>query len=143
MEIRDLLISLAVTAFNHQYNKRLLFNDFDIRSIQPHSNSVLAYELESTRFDDFLRLRIYLNISNVNSVSRYRLENDSSNHSNELGDEIFVSDGTIDRYFIKEKNIQQFINLGSDITRLEVYLTNDNEVLITDDGEYLLLEYGV
>lgn len=142
MNEREFLIFLAIQQYNYQYNMHLTIADCDVMSIQPGVGSELGYEVTTVRLDDYVRLRIYLNIEDRDMLAPYTLDNSEGTATAKLGDEVFVAYGKVDRCHIYDNNYK-FRWLGNDIGRLNILLTEDGAPLITEDGGYLLLEDGV
>lgn len=136
---KQFIIQFALQKFNHQYNRSIKVEDCDAKSIQPNRFSVQAYEIFSVRLDDFLRLRLYINLSKVDKLGSYRLEVDGSEAVNQLGDEVYVATGTLDRYYY-ESGLYKFPWLGEDVTLWNLSLSEEGDGLITEQGEYIVLE---
>ena len=141
MTEREFIIALAVNAFNQQYNASLLVENFDVKSIQPNQFTTLAYEVYTVRFDDFVRLRLYLNFDQYDSIGNYRLEVDGSEGIGVLVDEVYVATGIVDRFY-KESGLYKFNWLGQDITSWDIFLTENEEALLTEIGDYFIEETG-
>ncbi len=136
---KQFIIQFALQKFNEQYQRSIKVEDCDARSIQPNRFSVQAYEIFSVRLDDFLRLRLYINLSKVDKLGRYRLEVDGSEGVNRLGDEVYVATGTLDRYYY-ESGLYKFPWLDEDVTLWNLSLSEEGVGLITEQGEYIVLE---
>lgn len=139
MNEKQFIIQFALQRFNKQYKRKLKLKDFDAKSIPPNRFSQLAYEIFSVRLDDYVRLRLYLNFHRYDNVGPYRLEVDGTEGVGVLGDEVYVCHGTIDRFYV-ESGTYKFAVLEQDITLWNLLLTEDGDGLITEDGEYILLE---
>ena len=142
MTEREFLIFLAIQQYNYQYNMSLSVAGCDVRSIVPGIGSELGYEVTTVRLDDFVRLRIYLNIEDRDQLAPYTLDNSEGTATAKLGDEVFVAYGKVDRNHIYDDNYK-FRWLGNDLSRLKILMTEDDTPLITEDGDYILLEDGV
>lgn len=139
---RNFIINLAVTAFNVQFGFNYNPIDFDVVAIPENTNSHCGFEIYTTRFDDYLRMRLYCNFGSVNTVGTYRLNVDTSIIAG-LGDEVFVADAVLDNEFLYSGS--NFIRmscpeLGADISRLQIMITEDEIQLTFEDGEDILLE---
>lgn len=140
MTEREFLIQLAVNAFNAQYGKHIEAINCDIKSIQPNQFSTLAYEVYTVRMDDFVRLRMYLEFNNYDSLGRYRLEVDGSAGTGVLTDEVYVVSGYVDSYY-RDSGLYKFGWLGVDITTWGIIMVEDDVALVTEDtGDYIILE---
>jgi hypothetical protein len=129
---------MAVLKFNQQFGRHIKYTECDIFSIDAGVNSDIAYEIITNEENDFVRLRMYLSFSrSENYVTNYRLYEDETFRTDELGDELWVSKGVVD------KNLYPFkwITKGSVITEGDnISLENDNGFLLLESGDYLLLE---
>lgn len=139
MNEKQFIIQFALHRFNRQYNRKLKLQDFDAKSITPNRHSQLAYEIFSVRLDDYVRLRMYLSYHRYDQIGPYRLEVDGSLGTGVLGDEVYVCQGTIDRFYI-ESGTYKFAVLEEDITLWNLTLSEDGDGLITEGGDYILLE---
>lgn len=139
MNEKQFIIQFALQRFNQQYNRQLQVIDFDAKSITPNYTSQLAYEVFSVRLDDYVRLRMYLTYHTYDNIGPYRLEVDGSLGTGVLGDEVYVCQGTIDRFYV-ESGTYKFAVLEEDITLWNLTLSEDGDGLITEGGDYILLE---
>lgn len=136
---KEFIIQFAIRHFNQQYHHNLLVADCDAKSIQPNQFSSHAYEVFSVRLDDYVRMRLYLSFSTFDNLGPYRLEVDGSEAVNQLGDEVYVCSGTIDRYYY-ESGMYKFPWLNEDVALWNLLLNEDGDALLTESGEYILLE---
>lgn len=94
------LRELAVREFNFQYKRNIDPALCTIKSIAAGYGCSHGYEITTNQTDDHLRLRLYFTLAEMDSFLPYRLETDSSMIQGELGDEIYVTIGTINQYYI-------------------------------------------
>lgn len=139
MKEKQFIIQFAIQRFNRQYKRKLRIQDFDAKSIPPNRFSEKAYEVFSVRLDDYIRLRIYLTFSKHDKTGPYRLEVDGSEGTGVLGDEVYVCQGTVDRYYL-ESGLYKFDALEEDVTLWNLALSEGDDALITETGDYILLE---
>jgi hypothetical protein len=133
------LTTLAVNAFNEQYQKSFTPNDFCIFSITPAPGFHLGYEIVSVRDGDFLRLRIYLNIGKCDQLSKYRLEVNHPSYENALGDEVYVALGEIDNYY-KDSGMFKFNSINTCGILLNVLTDETGDPFTDEQGEYFVME---
>jgi len=141
MNEKQFIIQLAVAKFNQQYNRSLDYSDFDAMSIPNNIYSNLAYEVFSVRMDDYVRLRMYLTFDNVDILPNYRLEVDNTTVIGALGDEVFVTFGTIDRYY-RDSGLYKFQTMYKDETLWDILICENDEVLSLESDEMIILEDG-
>lgn len=95
----------AVSKFNEQYNKKLPYTSFCIRSIPASFDSVVGYELLSLITTDNLKLRIYLDVREHNELRNFRVENIINTEGNlTLVDEVYVAMGSLGKSFLKSND---------------------------------------
>lgn len=102
MNEKTFIISMALDKYNSQFGTKFQAKNFEIFSIDPNIYYEKAYEIYSTRVDDYLRLRVYFNISDKDFLGPYRLEVTGPAQTAGLGDEVFVAIGTFDKYYLDE-----------------------------------------
>lgn len=93
------LITLAVNSFNEQHGRAIDPAQCTIYSIAPNYGKTYGYEIVTIATGDNLRLRIYLDLGGLDSLNTYRLEVDTSYIEGALGDEVYVSLGTVSSYY--------------------------------------------
>ncbi len=138
MTEKEYLISLALLYFNQQIGTSIQVRDCDVRSIPTSSDYDRSYEIWTIRTDDHLRLRIHMRFAHEDSLGRFRLESDGSTYIGTLGDEVYITTGTIDRYYVQE-GIYRFNTLTDDVAKMGVLLIEEGYALATEQGEFLLL----
>ena len=137
---REFLIMLGVKRFKQQYGIDIPISDCDVRSIQPNERYELGYEIQTTRFDDFFRIRLYFDLAQETKLVPLRLENEQNIvGTGNPDDELYVTYGTVDRYF-KVEGIYRFRWLEEDITRYDVILSEDGIAITSEDGELITEE---
>lgn len=142
MTEREFIIQLAVNSFNQQYGRNVQFTDCDVKSILPNQFSLFAYEIFTVRFDDFVRMRLYLDFGNYDVIGNYRLEVDGSAGVGVLGDEVYVASGFVDRYY-KESGLYKFNWMGEDQSTWDIFLMENGDSFVTEDtGDLFILETG-
>jgi len=139
MTEEQFLIAMAVDKYNYQYSKSFQYGLFDIKRIPNNQNSSFAFEVFASVMNLDLRLRIYLEIRAIDGLSDYRLEVDSSDHTGELGDEVFVAFGSVDSYYI-QNHIYNFNTPLIDYLGTDLLITEYEEIFAYEDGTYILLE---
>lgn len=131
---KDFLISLAIGQFNRQFGKNLQIADCEIRTIPVRYSAHRSYEVYTSRNDDNVRLHIHMSFGGRDGVRPYTLQVDGTqNGSGVLTDEVYVSVGDIDPYYVNE-GIYKFLPLNS--------TSNMNNFLLMENGDPILLENG-
>ena len=136
---KEFLISIALLQFNLQFNRKFLVDECDIVSLPANSYSDRGYEVTTIRLDDLVRMRIYVTFDSEFHASPYRLDNTGLEMRGALGDEVYVSDIKIPRYYI-DQGIYKFRTLTPDYTLLPVFLTEAGMPFLTENFLYLLPE---
>ena len=93
---KTFLKRLAFNHFNNQKGERFDEELFDIRSITPLGGYNLGYEIAAQKCDETFRLHLFLNIGRSDVLSPYILKLSDPAINGALGDEVFVTTGTID-----------------------------------------------
>lgn len=122
---KQFLINLAISRFNEQYGRDIDPTTINIKSISPNYGSDLGYELQTLRKTDYLRLRMYLSFSRVDGVMPYRLEVDKTFIPDALGDEIFVTKGSVNRYY-QDAGIYKFRWIAPDVSTVDYFETYEH-----------------
>lgn len=134
------LIKLAIDHYNLQFSTSIPYEDVAMFSIPPNVNTDLGYEFYTTWYGDNFRLRLYLVYGANTGLSPYRLEVDNTFEPNRLGDEIFVTLGTMDSYY-KDNNVYKFNWIFEDESIINsILLTEDGNPILTEDGSFILIE---
>lgn len=133
------LITLALKAFNDQYQKSFTAQDFCIFSITPAPNTDLGYEIVSITDQDFLRIHIYLSFGKLDQLHKYRLEVNYPSYSGTLGDEVYVATGEVCQYY-KDTGVYRFNPINTCGILLNVFTTEDGEPLVDESGDYFVIE---
>lgn len=94
------LIGLAVSRFNEQYGRSIDPAGCTIFSIDPNYGEDYGYEIATIATGDNLRLRIYFSLQHLDNLNPYRLEVDTTLIEGALGDEVYVSLGTVNSYWL-------------------------------------------
>lgn len=89
------LKELALREFNFQFGTKFKHTDCIIYSVKPPTGFRLGYEIDTCRCEDRRRIRIYLNLSNTDSMGYFRLTV-APEFKKGAGDEVWVSQGSID-----------------------------------------------
>lgn len=132
------IIKLALKGFQEQYGVVLQPENFNVQSLPNNQFSDRAYEVYSISDADFLRLRLYLTFDRKDSKAAYRLEVDGSDHTNELGDEVYVSEGFVDQFYYLQ-GINRFLPLDPQ-TDVALSLASESDDIITsEDGDSILV----
>lgn len=136
---KEFLLLLALHQYNLQYKKRFKPEDCDIFSVEPHYKTQLGYEIRSRILTDFFKIRVYFNFSDRSMVNPYRLEVNKTFQVNQLGDEVYVTTGTIDRYY-QDAGIYKFRWIEGDaITDTPFALMNGMAFKLMGGGNLLLV----
>lgn len=93
---KDFLKEMLIVPFNFYKGTKLKRDDVNIRSILPVPGYRLGYELTTKRRDDYFKIKAYLNINRGDSLTPFELQLEGATRLGELGDEVFVTYGTID-----------------------------------------------
>lgn len=133
MSFSQYLINLAVEKYNLELKENKDPSDFNIRPIPLNIRTNLACEVFTKREDDFLRLRLYLVFSDITQLIPYKVEVDRSDSISDLTDEVYVTTGDINFYYV-------LLNIG----RLMCNVGGGSPPPPPDPiiGFYLLLEKG-
>lgn len=139
---REFLITIAVRLFKSQYGRDIPVENCDVRSITASQRRALGYEIVTTRFDDFLRLRLYFDFGDETKFVSYRVENVQGQLGpTKLDDEVYVAYGTVERYY-KTEGIYRFRWMTEDINRYDVILDEGEAPVLSEDGEFIVAEGG-
>lgn len=141
---KQFLIGLALRKFNEQYSRNIQVADCDIASIPLRFGFQRSYEINTVRTDDNLRLHMHIRFEGKDGLSNYRVEVDSvltqfAISTGTLTDEVYVSTGTIDPYYLNN-DIYKFRLMNESALDNPVILIEDNFSLLLEDGFELLLE---
>lgn len=132
------IIDLALKGFQEQYGVVLQPEDFEVQSLPNNQFSDRAYEVFSKSDADFLRLRLYLTFDRKNSKAEYRLEVDGTDHTNELGDEVYVTENFIDSFYYTS-GFNRFLPLDPQNDLALSLASESDDILLSEDGESLLV----
>lgn len=130
---------MAIREFNFQYHKKIDPTLCDIKSISPGYKCSHGYEIESLREGDNFRIRLYFNLGDNDQLLPYRLETDDSFSKGSLGDEVYVTIGTINQYYV-DSGEYRFRTLSSVEDETNMLHFMNGEVFQTIDGR--ILEYA-
>lgn len=133
----DFLKSLAVNNYNKQYSKSFNISDFCVTSIDAITGFKYGYEFNTMVDDDFVRLRMYFNLTQRDYLSPYRVEVNYPSQTGSLGDEVYVCIGEVDRYYL-DSNQYKFRSI--DTCGVNFLLFEDGEIFETEAGEPILFE---
>lgn len=136
---KDFLIGLAILQFNLQFKKKFLVEECDIVSIPPNSYSDRGYEVTTLRMDDLVRMRIYVTFDVEFNSSAYRLETTGEEVRSALGDEVYVADIRVPRYY-KDTGTYKFRTLLQDFTKLPIFLAENGVPFLSEGYLYFLPE---
>lgn len=140
---KKFLIELALHEFNQQYQKNIKAEDCAIRSIKPAYGAKYGYEIDTVRTDDYVRLRMYFNLEGINKFKPYRLEVDKTLAPGQLGDEVYVTIGTVNHYYL-DAGIYKFRWMNEDLSRYKFLMYMSGNVIQTVNSGYLkLINQGV
>lgn len=131
---REFLIQLAVRQFNYQYKKQIDPTRCGVKSIRGNYGCTFGYEVDTIRENDHLRIRVYFNLLNQDSFEPLRLEVDDTFTTNELGDEVYVMIGTVNRYYI-DSGTYKFRQIQEDPSRFEYMYIMDGDLFEYMSGE--------
>lgn len=135
------LKKFAVSKFNEQYNKKIPYTSFCIRSIPPSFDSVKGYELLSLITTDNLKLRIYLDIRDHNELRNYRVENIINTEGRlTLVDEVYVAMGSLGKEFIKNNDYKLDWMIGDCILNTYYLLMENGDKISLENEEGCLLQ---
>ncbi len=133
----DFLKSLAVNHYNRQYSKKFNIQEFCVTSIAPITGFKYGYEVVTMRQDDFLRLRMYFNLTERDFLSPYRVEVNLPHYNNDLSDEVYVCIGEVDRFYL-DSNRYKFRSI--DTCGVNFLLFEDATIFETEDGDPIVFE---
>ena len=138
---KNFIKTLVVNAYNSQRGRNMSSNDFDMKAIPRNQNSDCAFEVFTSKEDDWLRLRIYASFSSVNLIGPFRIEEEQIASKIGPGDEVLVADAFLDREFFYNDNnyIRRLVEVeGMDIG--DALLLESGEPFLMEDGTLFLLE---
>ena len=127
------LRDIAVREFNFQYHRDIDPILCTIKSIVGGYGCTHGYEIESMREGDHLRLRMYFNLGDLDQFLPYRLETDKSFATASLGDEVYVTIGTINQYYV-DSGTYRFRTLNTTTSDDKAIHFMNGEVLQYTDG---------
>lgn len=140
---KEFLIELALHQFNLQYKKNIKAEVCAIRSIKPGYGAKYGYEIDTIRTDDYVRLRMYFNLEGINKLKPYRLEVDKNFVPGQLDDEVYVTVGTVNPYYL-DAGIYKFRWINEDLSRYKFLMYMNGNVVETQNSGYLkLVNQGV
>ena len=134
------LIKLAIDKYNSQFGTNIGYDAVRIRSIEPNANTDLGYELVTNVLTDNLRLRVYFIYGTADILYDYRVEVDRSFYQDRLGDEIFVTLGTINTEYLTSGTFKFHWISVDDSVPSNAILSEIGSPIITEDGIYLVME---
>lgn len=112
--------------------------DFGIYSVPPAFGYKYGYEIYTRRLDDHVRIQLHFNITRHDNLSPFELQLTLPEYDGTLGDEVWVTKGTIDdAYFQYQGYKLSWVEFDS--AELPVILQADNTPLLLVDGGYLIL----
>ena len=130
---------MAIREFNFQYHKNIDPDLCNIKSIRGGYGCKYGYEIVSLREGDNLRLRMYFNLGDNDQLLPYRLETDNTFAQGSLADEVYVTIGTVNQYYVEsgEYKFRTMTTSAEDSTKTMTFM--NGEVFETmDEG---ILEY--
>lgn len=139
--MKSFIKTLVVNAYNAQRGRVMSSDEFDMKAIPRNQNSDCAFEVFTSKEDDWLRLRIYASFSSVNLIGPFRIEEEQSISKVGAGDEVLVADAFLDKEFFYNDNnyIRRLVEVeGMDIG--DALLLESGEAFLLEDGRTLLLE---
>ena len=137
------MINLAVDKFNSQYGLNIDPDECTIVSIRSNYGCTYAYEIDTNRTDDALRLRMYFNLLNQDGLGDYRLEVDETFLKDQLGDEVYVAIGTVNSYYL-DSGIYRFRTIGGAVYSELVMLDTDGAIMeFAEGGNFEFVESTV
>ena len=130
---------MAVREFNFQYHRDINHELCNIKSIPGNYGCNHGYEIESLREGDNLRLRLYFNLGENDQLLPYRLETDNTFAKGGPGDEVYVTIGTVNQYYVEsgEYKFRTMSAPAEDNAKTMTFMSG--EVFQTLDGG--ILEY--
>lgn len=140
MKEHDHIKAAALRFFGVQFNKQLNPADFAIICVPKKADYPLAFEIFTTRIDDFLRLRVYLQITSSDNFQPFKLEVTTPYVNNSPEDEVWVTLGSLDKYhiesgYLKEDGLYRCPDMVDNILLME-----DGNAILAEDGSYILME---
>lgn len=135
---KDFLKKLMVDQFNLQYKHNIDYSKCAIRSIDPTYGTEKGYEVETTLQADYVRMRFYFTFERFTVVNPYRIEVDKTFVIGSLGDEVYVSLGTVDISYV-DNRIYTFRYLPEDETAYQYFDFVNGEHLDFITGEHIQL----
>lgn len=134
------LIKLAVDRYNRQHNQKFDIDSFELTSIRPRTDYDLGYLIETKRKDDYLRLKIYLNIDKATKLHNFMPEVDQGHFEPmTLEDEVLVAFGTVDSWY-RQEGIYKFMPINNEEMLVEYIALENGRAILLENGEVLALE---
>ena len=134
------LIKLAVDKYNRQHRQKFSIEDFEITSIRPRNNYNLGYLIETKRKDDYLRLKVYLNIESSDKLYDFLPEVDQGHFAPlTVEDEVLVAFGTVDSWY-RQEGIYTFRPINNEEMLIEYIALEDGRAILLENGEVLALD---
>lgn len=125
---------MAVREFNFQYQRNIDPELCNIKSIRGSYGCKHGYEIESLREGDHLRLRMYFNLGDNDQLLPYRLETDDTFAQLTLADEVYVTIGTVNQYYVESGEYRFRTMTASAEDSAKVMTFMNGEVIQTMDG---------
>jgi hypothetical protein len=140
MKEHDFVKVLVLSTFNNQFGKHLNDNDFNIICIPKKQDFPIAFEIYTNRTDDFLRLRVYLQIGKSDYLQTFKLEVNPPFHNSTVEDEVWVTLGSIDVYHLESRYLKEEYLYNCPEQTSSIILTEDGFPILSEDGSYVLTE---
>ena len=136
---KTFLKDFALRQFNYQFNEKIKSDACDIQSIPPEGDYKLGYEITHLCQGGTFRLRMFLNLGPNDNIAPFRLKVITPYIDGELGDEFFVTSGTVDSAHHDYDNYS-FMPLKYEECNLAVInMTNGSPFSLVNGGGILLV----
>lgn len=130
------VLTAAVNSFNRQKGTALLPSDFQVVLEAPNFNSLCSLIIQSTRTDDNMRMKLYVNFSTFTDVGAFTFLQEQ-NYGPGPEDEVWVADCKLEKR--EFSSVYAFVISPSFVTQL----TSTNHPLLESGEGRILLESGL
>lgn len=140
MKEHNFIKELALKFFKNQFNKNIDPAECGIICIDKKPEYPIAFEIYTIRADDFMRIRIYLQLGKSDNLQPYKLEVSAPYHNLSAQDEVWVTLGTFDKYHIESGFLKETMLYHCPQQSLNILLAENGEPIYAEDGSYIVLE---
>jgi len=136
---QQFLKKLATDGVYEKLGRRFNPDECSIKSIRAQAQRHRSYEVTTNRQDDFVRIRLHINLHSKTSFDSVSMEVDETTRVGQLGDEVFVVYATVDKYYV-DAGIYQFATIDDGSAYDNLLLVDAGIALADSDG--LMISLG-